>query len=82
MEVSELDKQLEKMDLFGYWKVRASAQPPEPLYIWKWKDVREGLMNAKDTIGFELAERRSVRLVNPHLAVQSTSRLNTLPGSN
>jgi len=28
MDVSELDKQLEKKDLFGYWKVRASAQPP------------------------------------------------------
>ncbi len=82
MDVSELDKQLEKKDLFGYWKVKASPQPPEPPYIWKWKDVREGLMNAKDTIGFELAERRSVRLVNPHLAVQSTFRLNTLPGSN
>jgi len=36
MDVSELDKQLEKKDLFGYWKVRASAQPTEPLYIWKW----------------------------------------------
>jgi len=30
MDVSELDKQLEKKDLFGYWKVKASAQPPEP----------------------------------------------------
>ncbi len=28
MDVSELDKQLEKKDLFGYWKVRASAQLP------------------------------------------------------
>ncbi len=74
MDVSELDDQLEKKNLFGYWKVRASAQPPEPPYIWKWKDVREGLINAKDTIGLELAERRSLRLVNPNLAVQSTSR--------
>lgn len=74
MNTADLDRFLESKSLGGFWNVRVPSHRSEAPYLWKWDDVHEGLMRAKDSIGFDLAERRSLRLINPNLASKSTSR--------
>jgi gentisate 1,2-dioxygenase len=74
MKLTELDQELERKNLAGFWKTRVPLHSPESPYLWKWDDVREALMKAKDTIGIEMAERRAIRLVNPHSPTKAASR--------
>jgi len=73
MKISELDKELESKNLAGFWNVRVPMHRPEAPYLWKWEDVHDGLMKALDSIDIEMAERRVIRLVSPHVPVNSTS---------
>jgi gentisate 1,2-dioxygenase len=73
MKLAELDSELEKNQLSGFWKTRVPSHSPEAPYVWKWETLLDGLMKASETIGIEQAERRAIRLVNPHLPVKSTS---------
>ncbi|HWO42780.1 MAG TPA: cupin domain-containing protein [Candidatus Eisenbacteria bacterium] len=73
MKLRELDNELEKNHLSGFWKTRVPLHAPEAPFLWKWGTLRDGLMKASRTIGIEEAERRAIRLVNPHLPVRSTS---------
>ena len=73
MDTSELDRELEKNNLSGFWRTRVPLHRPELPFLWKWREVRECLMKAKDSIGIELAERRAIRLVSPHVPGKSTS---------
>lgn len=74
MKISELDDDLERKNLSGFWKTRVPIHRPEAPHIWKWKEVYDGLMKAKDSIGIQLAERRAIRLISPHAPGKSTSR--------
>ncbi len=74
MDLSKLDGELAQDQLAGFWKTRVPAHEPEAPYLWKWHSVRSALMKAKDAIGLEMAERRAIRLINPHAPVNSTSR--------
>ena len=51
---------------------RAGASSEAP-YLWKWEPLLDGLLKASETIGIEQAERRAIRLVNPHMPIKSTS---------
>ncbi|MFQ5539560.1 MAG: cupin domain-containing protein, partial [Candidatus Binatia bacterium] len=73
MNVSELDRELEKRNLSGFWRTRVPFHRPELPFLWKWREVQEALMKAKDSIGIDLAERRAIRLVSPHVPGKSTS---------
>lgn len=73
MKISDLDKELESKSLAGFWNVRVPLHHPEAPYLWKWEDVKDGLMKALDSIDIEMAERRVIRLVSPHVPVNSTS---------
>ncbi|MGH7771677.1 MAG: cupin domain-containing protein [Candidatus Binatia bacterium] len=73
MKIPELDKELESKSMAGFWKTRVPMLRPEAPHIWKWKDVHNALMKAKDSIGIEMAERRAIRLINPHIPVNFTS---------
>ena len=74
MKLTELDQELERKHLAGFWTTRVPLHSPEAPYLWKWEELYEALMKAKDTIGIELAERRTIRLVNPHMPTGATSR--------
>lgn len=74
MDLSKLDNELARNQLSGFWKTRVPSHQAEAPYLWKWKIVRDALMKAKDAIGIELAERRAIRLINPHAPTNSTSR--------
>ncbi|MGH7826471.1 MAG: cupin domain-containing protein [Candidatus Binatia bacterium] len=73
MKVAELDGELEKNQLSGFWKTRVPSHASEAPYLWKWEALLDGLMKASETIGIEQAERRAIRLVSPHLPIKSTS---------
>ncbi len=73
MNITELDSQLEKSQLSGFWRTRVPAHSSEAPYLWKWEPLLDGLLKASETIGIEQAERRAIRLVSPHLPIKSTS---------
>lgn len=76
MNISELNKELEKRSLSGYWIWRDNSvfNEGELPYLWKWQDVHDCLMMAKDVVGFDVSERRSVQLINPNVPGRSTSK--------
>lgn len=73
MNITELDNQLEKNQLSGFWRTRVPAHSSEAPFLWKWQPLLDGLLKASETIGIEQAERRAIRLVNPHLPGKTTS---------
>jgi gentisate 1,2-dioxygenase len=73
MKLAELDNELEKNHLSGFWKTRVPSHTSEAPYLWKWEGLLDGLTKASETIGIEQAERRAIRLINPHLPIKSTS---------
>ncbi len=73
MKLAELDSELEKQQLSGFWRTRVPSHSPEATYLWKWEPLLDGLYKASETIGIEQAERRAIRLVSPHLPIKSTS---------
>jgi 1-hydroxy-2-naphthoate dioxygenase len=73
MKLAELDSELEKNQLSGFWKTRVPSHASEAPYLWKWNPLLDGLLKASETIGIEQAERRAIRLVSPHLPFKSTS---------
>jgi len=73
MKLEELDRQLEKNQLSGFWRTRVPLHSAEAPYLWKWEPLLDGLLKASETIGIDQAERRAIRLVSPHLPMKSTS---------
>ena len=73
MKLTELDSELEKNQLSGFWKTRVPLHAAEAPYLWKWEELLDGLMKASETIGIEQAERRAIQLVSPHLPIKSPS---------
>jgi gentisate 1,2-dioxygenase len=73
MKLAELDSELERNHLSGFWKTRVPSHTAEAPYLWKWEELLDGLMKASETVGIEQAERRAIRLVSPHLPIKSTS---------
>lgn len=73
MKLEELDRQLEQNHLSGFWRTRVPSHTAEAPYLWKWETLLDGLLKASETVGIEQAERRAIRVINPHLGAQSTS---------
>jgi len=73
MKLEDLDSQLEKNQLSGFWRTRVPSHSPGAPYLWKWEPLLDGLLKASETIGIDQAERRAIRLVSPHMPIKSTS---------
>lgn len=73
MNLTDLDNELERSQLSGFWRTRVPLHSSEAPYLWKWETLLDGLLKASETIGIEQAERRAIRLVSPHLPIKSTS---------
>jgi gentisate 1,2-dioxygenase len=73
VKLEELDRQLAKNQLSGFWRTRVPSHSAEAAYLWKWEPLLDSLLKASETIGIEQAERRAIRVVNPHLGIKSTS---------
>ena len=72
--IAELDHRLGQKWLSGIWRLNREERPKDPKtavvpHLWKWADVYDGLMLARDRIGITQGnvERRTIRLVNPGL---------------
>lgn len=71
-QLADLDRRLAEKHISGIWRIPAGARPGDPKtkvqpYLWKWADVYDGLVQARDQIDVArgTAERRTLRLVNP-----------------
>lgn len=71
----ELDRLLWQKWMSGIWRLSRGERPPDPAtsvkpHLWKWADLYDGLLQARDRIGIESGgvERRTIRLVNPGMA--------------
>ncbi|MEX0804289.1 MAG: cupin domain-containing protein [Candidatus Binatia bacterium] len=73
MKLAQLDCELEKNQLSGFWRTRVPSHSSEAPYLWKWEPLFDGLLKASETIGIEQAERRAIRLVSPHSPIKSTA---------
>jgi gentisate 1,2-dioxygenase len=73
-DTSSFDAALAADHLAGLWTAKVPSNKGEPPFLWGWAAVHAGLMRAKDEIGIELAERRVVKLLNPHLQLPASSR--------
>ena len=84
-DLAELDSFLADRWLSGLWKLDRHERTPDPQtkivpHLWKWNDVYESLLQARDRIGIEKGrtERRTIRLVNPgmrHIEMTSHTML-------
>ena len=68
----ELDHLLRRRQLSGLWRLNREDRPLDPQtavqpHLWKWADVYDSLLQARDRIGIHKGgtERRTIRLVNP-----------------
>jgi gentisate 1,2-dioxygenase len=73
-EIQDLDSLLEERWLSGLWRIPPGERPADPktdvkAHLWKWGDVYDSLLQAREKIGIDAAvnERRTIRLVNPGL---------------
>jgi len=73
MKLEDLDRQLEQNHLSGFWRTRVPSHSSEAPYLWKWEALLDGLLKASETVSMDQAERRAIRVVNPHLGIKSTS---------
>ncbi len=83
--LTELDDFLAERWLSGLWKLDRQERTPDPKtkvvpHLWKWDDVYQSLLQARDRIGIEKGrtERRTIRLVNPgmqHIEMTSHTML-------
>jgi hypothetical protein len=46
MKLEELDSQLEKSQLSGFWRTRVPGHADEAPYLWKWEPLLDGLLKA------------------------------------
>lgn len=74
MTLEELDRELAKKNLIGFWSgsivgFEENIEPKSAVlpYLWKWSDIYDGLMKAREVVSLEMSERRTVRLANPGL---------------
>jgi gentisate 1,2-dioxygenase len=63
MKLEELDSQLEKNQLSGFWHSECSSHARGTLSV-EVGALLDGLLKASETIGIDQAERRAIRLVS------------------
>ncbi len=75
MRLEDLDRELREKNLAGFWSGNITGfeermQPKSAVvpYLWKWSDIYDGLMKARELVSLEKSERRTLRLLNPGVA--------------
>ncbi len=76
MELEDLDRELRGKHLAGFWSSNITGfdRGIEPAseavpYLWKWSDIYDGFLKARELVTLEKSERRTIRLMNPGLPV-------------
>ena len=73
MNLEDLNKDLATKQLAGFWASNITDNDGEVLeprttvvlYLWKWDDIYNGLLQAGELVSLEQSERRTIRLINP-----------------
>lgn len=68
------DRALAADHLAGFWTARVPGHRAEPAFLWRWAPVEAALERAAREIGMAMAERRVIKLSNPHLPSGAASR--------
>ena len=66
-DVQKLDAWLAERNLNGHWSGMAGERLEFQPFLWKWADIRAGLMKATDLVPMEETGRRTIQLRNPSL---------------
>ncbi len=74
LATDDFDRALAADHLAGFWTARVPAHRPQPGFVWRWAPVQAALERAGREIGIEQAERRVIKLANPHLPSGAASR--------
>ena len=78
MDIAELDQQLAKKNLQGFWAMERSfggGLKPKP-FLWKWEDIQEALDLASEHVPMDKTGRRAIVLRNPTVEAGITDTLN------
>ncbi|MGD9944316.1 MAG: cupin domain-containing protein [Burkholderiaceae bacterium] len=73
-DTGEFDRAMAEQNLAGLWNARVPSHRPEPAFLWPWQPVNDALMRASREIDIAFADRRVVKLCNPHLPSKAASR--------
>lgn len=72
MDLEDLNRELRAKHMAGFWaeNIIAFGQNIEPkssaqAHLWRWQDIYDGLLQARDLVSLEQSERRTIRLLNP-----------------
>lgn len=72
MGLEDLDRELEERHLAGFWSANITGfeENIEPKsivvpHLWKWTDIYDGLMKARELVSLNRSDRRTIRLINP-----------------
>jgi len=65
-DIPGLDAWLKERNLNGHWNHDAEREQFKP-FLWKWDDIRDGLMKATELVPMDATGRRTVQLRNPGL---------------
>jgi gentisate 1,2-dioxygenase len=68
------DRALAADHLAGFWTARVPSHRVEPAFLWRWAPLEAALLRAAREIGMDMAERRVIKLSNPHLPSGAASR--------
>ena len=66
-EVSDLNAWLLERNLSAHWLHDGRSQEDFKPFLWKWADIRTGLMKATELVPMEDTGRRTIQLRNPGL---------------
>lgn len=74
MKLEDLDRELAAKNLAGFWSGNITGfeenlefQTAVVPHLWRWSDIYDGLLKARELVSLEMSERRTVRLINPGL---------------
>lgn len=71
---ADFDRTLATDHLAGFWTARVPSHRKEPPFLWKWAPLAQALARASREIGMAMAERRVIKLSNPHLPSGAAAR--------
>jgi gentisate 1,2-dioxygenase len=80
--LQDLDRELVERNLGGHWHLDIRGLPARPRtkvvpYLWSWRDVYASVQDAGELVSLEMAERRTIRLINPGIKARAATS-NTL----
>ena len=72
MNLDDLNREPRAKHMAGFWAENIvefgrdiEPQAAAQAHLWRWPDIYDGLMKARELVSLEQSERRTIRLMNP-----------------